>query len=118
MAYAAHRQARDEDGALYFDDWSAGRDEWGLWLWPEPSLRVIAVRPATARCADLVREVGGTIQPWHRYDTSSQRDWHVPVARWRELRARVPLLARLRREYVLRRLAAGDTLRSLVGTGG
>lgn len=115
MPYATHQRARDEDGALYFEDWSAGRDEWGLWLWPEPSLRVLAVRPVTARCADLVRDCGGVIRPWHRYDTSSQRDWHVPVRRWRQLRAAMPVLARQRREYIVRRLAAGDTLRSLAG---
>ena len=97
-------QARHED-ACFFQDWSAGRDQHGLWLWADVRLRVLIVRPMCTRSHNVVRGLGGQRQAWHRYDQcAADRDWYIPAARWHAVKAVVPELARLRARYLERRV--------------
>lgn len=94
-----HRSAierqREEDAA-FFEDWSAGRDEGGLWLWADAIQRVIVMRPTCTDDVDIINKLGGKRQAWHRYDSSYHRDWYVPPINWRAVKAAIPRLLRIR----------------------
>lgn len=92
--------AQREEDAAFFEDWSAGVDRYGVWLFPDIARRAIVVRPGSASEDLIVRRLGGRRQRWHRYDQSVQRDWLVPAINWRALKAQVPTLLALRHRQI------------------
>lgn len=96
----AERQ-REEDAA-FFEDWSCGRDRFGLWLWPDPQWRAIVVRPYGTDMVHMVSRLGGERQAAHRYDDWRRRDWLIPAANWRRVKAAIPELIALRTNYMRR----------------
>lgn len=105
----AHLYDTDREAdAAFFEDWSWGRDDRGLWLWPVLTWRVIAVRPkAYGPLTDLVTALGGKPMMHNRYDTNYEdRDYHIPAARWREVMAAKPRLIAHRAGCIKRRYGA------------
>jgi hypothetical protein len=94
------KQQRATDEA-FFADWSAGDDDLGLWLWPEPTWRAIVVRPVGTSMVDALRHLGGRERCNHQGQYGSG-DWLIAASRWRELQAALPALANQRRAYFAR----------------